>query len=81
MTQRHGLPALLSFFIPGLGQMVKGQFLVGILIMIATAFFALLCAVGIGFVLLPLLWIVQLYDAYVKPDAALAADMKRLGIK
>jgi len=80
-TQRHGIPALLSFFIPGLGQMVKGQFLVGILVMIAAAFFALLCTVGIGLVLLPLLWIAQLYDAYVKPDAELAADVKRFGIR
>jgi hypothetical protein len=24
-TQKHGVPAILSFFIPGLGQIVKGQ--------------------------------------------------------
>ena len=24
-SQKHGVPALLSFFIPGLGQIVKGQ--------------------------------------------------------
>jgi hypothetical protein len=24
-SQKHGIPALLSFFIPGLGQMVKGE--------------------------------------------------------
>lgn len=25
MAQQHGMPALLSFFFPGLGQLVKGQ--------------------------------------------------------
>jgi hypothetical protein len=30
--QTHGLPALLSFFIPGLGQIVKGQVVKGIFV-------------------------------------------------
>lgn len=34
--QKYGVPALLSFFIPGLGQMVKGQVGKGILILIGT---------------------------------------------
>jgi TM2 domain-containing membrane protein YozV len=57
--QKHGVPALLSFFIPGLGQIVKGQAGKGILI-----FFG----VGIGFVLLfipgIIVWIWQIADAY-----------------
>jgi len=76
--ERHAFPALLSFFIPGLGQMIKGQFLTGILIMIASVAFGFLCIVGVGFVMLPLLWVIQLYDAYVKPDAALSAEADRL---
>jgi len=36
VSQTHGLPALLSFFIPGLGQMVKGQVGKGIVILIIT---------------------------------------------
>ena len=30
--QKHGIPALISFFIPGLGQIIKGDILKGILI-------------------------------------------------
>jgi TM2 domain-containing membrane protein YozV len=74
--QRHGLPALLSFFVPGLGQMVKGQFLWGIGIMFAMAVCAALCLLYIGIPLLGIVWIAQLYDAYVKPDAATAADIE-----
>jgi hypothetical protein len=32
--QTHGLPALLSFFIPGLGQLIKGQVVKGIFVFI-----------------------------------------------
>lgn len=60
-NQKHGLPALLSLFIPGLGQMVKGQVGRGILI-----FFG----VGIGLLMLILpgiiIYIWQIIDAYNK---------------
>lgn len=77
-TQRHGVPALLSLFIPGLGQLVKGQILTGLIVMVAAAFFGLLCFVGIGVILLPIFWVVQVYDAYAKPDAALMREIKSL---
>ncbi|MBI4035725.1 hypothetical protein HY383_02160 [Candidatus Daviesbacteria bacterium] len=35
-NQKHGVPAILSLFIPGLGQIVKGQTGKGILILICT---------------------------------------------
>jgi TM2 domain-containing membrane protein YozV len=57
--QKHGLPALLSFFIPGLGQMVKGQVGKGILIFIGTIVgFMLLIIPGI------IIWLWQIIDAY-----------------
>lgn len=31
-NQKHGIPALVSLFIPGLGQLIKGDILKGILI-------------------------------------------------
>ena len=82
-TQRHGLPAFLSLFIPGLGQMVKGRFLLGVGVMFAMFVFTgvLFAAPPVGLVLLLVAWIAQLYDAYASPDSALAADMKRLGVK
>lgn len=36
-NQKHDLPALLSFFFPGFGQLVKGQVLKAILIWLAGA--------------------------------------------
>ena len=66
--QRHGVPALLSFFIPGLGQLIKGHFLKGVLVWAGLGFSVLLMSTGIGFVTAPLVWIWQMYDAYKSPD-------------
>ena len=58
-SQKHGVPALLSFFIPGLGQIVKGQVGKGVLSFIG---------VGLGLVVLVIpgviIWIWQIVDAY-----------------
>jgi TM2 domain-containing membrane protein YozV len=57
--QTHGVPALLSFFIPGLGQIVKGQVAKGIFTFIGF---------GLGLVMLVIpgviVWIWQIVDAY-----------------
>lgn len=60
----HGLPTVFSFFIPGLGQIVKGHVGKGILIifgMIASFFLMLYM---IGFITAPLIWLWNIYDAY-----------------
>jgi TM2 domain-containing membrane protein YozV len=60
--QKHGVPALVSFFIPGLGQLIKGHILKGILIWIIgglLAFFlwwTIIVPFGI--------WAWNVYDAY-----------------
>jgi TM2 domain-containing membrane protein YozV len=58
-SRKHGVPALLSFFIPGLGQIVKGQVGKGIFSFIG---------VGIGLIVLVIpgviIWIWQIVDAY-----------------
>jgi TM2 domain-containing membrane protein YozV len=77
-AQKHGVPALLSFFIPGLGQMIKGQFLGGIAIFVAMAFSIALWAFVIGIPITGVLWIWQLYDAYTAPDSATQAELKRV---
>jgi hypothetical protein len=46
-SQKHEVPALLSFFIPGLGQIVKGQVGKGILIFIGVGLGLLLIIPGI----------------------------------
>ncbi len=57
--QSHGVPAILSFFLPGLGQIVKGQVGKGILIFIG--FF-----IGLAMFVLPgvIIWLWQIADAY-----------------
>jgi len=45
---RHGVPALLSFFIPGLGQVIKGDVLKGIIVFLVSAFCWFLCIVSSG---------------------------------
>ncbi len=53
-----------SFFIPGLGQILKGHIGRGIGIMI-TAFLLFVSIFAlIGLILFPLFWILQLWDAY-----------------
>jgi TM2 domain-containing membrane protein YozV len=58
-NQKHGIPALLSFFFPGLGQIIKGQVGKGILTFLG---------VGLGLMLLVIpgiiVWIWQIADAY-----------------
>jgi len=78
-TQKHGIPLLLSIFIPGLGQIIKGQVKKGLLIFFAPSI-AFIIFLLLGFLdnngsnvlaLLGYIWfggiifyIWQLYDAY-----------------
>jgi len=59
-----GLAAVLSFLIVGLGQIYNGQIGKGIGLIICYVISILLCFVLIGFILLPILWIYGIYDAY-----------------
>ena len=59
-----GIAAVLSFFICGLGQIYNGQILKGIIIIICYALSWLLMYLVVGFVLVPILWIWGMYDAY-----------------
>lgn len=57
--QKHGVPALLSFFCPGLGQLVKGEIGKGIGMFLG--FWAGFCLAGIPSLIL---WIWSMIDAY-----------------
>ncbi|OON67415.1 hypothetical protein [Hymenobacter sp. CRA2] len=65
MKTTHGVPALLSAFIPGLGQLIKGQILKAVFIWVMSGI--------VGFLLwwtvvVPLaLWAWNVYDAYNSP--------------
>jgi len=60
----EGLAAVLSFFIPGLGQVYNGQIGKGIIVLILFALFTASIIVLIGFILAPLFWIWNIYDAH-----------------
>jgi len=60
----HGLPMVLSFFIPGLGQIVKGHVLKGVFIFFGMILSLFLMLYVIGIITTPILWLWNLYDAY-----------------
>jgi TM2 domain-containing membrane protein YozV len=59
-----GVAAVLSFFWAGLGQIYNGQLAKGLLFMVAYAVCVLLIFVLIGIILVPILWIIGMIDAY-----------------
>tara|TARA_R110002051_G_C8489449_1_gene462939 strand:+ start:74 stop:274 length:201 start_codon:yes stop_codon:yes gene_type:complete len=60
--QKHGIPALVSLFIPGLGQMIKGDFLKGILIWVLGG---LAVAFLFWTIIVPVvIYVWNVYDAY-----------------
>ena len=74
-----GLAAILSFFITGLGQIYNGQIAKGIGLLIAGAISAGLCAVVIGFILLHIVWIYGIYDAYKTAERINASSAAKTG--
>ncbi|TQD27296.1 hypothetical protein [Methanolobus vulcani] len=63
-TQKHGVPALLSFFIPGLGQLIKGELFKAIGIWVVLGICFLLQIILIGYLIGFIVWVWQIYDAY-----------------
>ena len=59
-----GIAALLSFLLPGLGQIYNGQIITGIIMMILAVIFVILSAILIGIPPLLVLWILSMSDAY-----------------
>ena len=59
-----GLAAILSFFIPGLGQIYNGQIGKGLLMIVALFVCFILIFVLIGIFLLMILWLYGIFDAY-----------------
>ena len=62
--EKHGIPALFSFFIPGLGQAIKGDGVKAVVFFIAAivAWFTILLLIGL--ILVPVVHIVAAADAY-----------------
>ena len=60
--EKHGVPAIISIFIPGLGQLIKGQILKGIMIWVIVG----LVVVFLWWtIIIPFaVWAWNVYDAY-----------------
>ena len=59
-----GLAVILSFLIPGLGQIYCGQIGKGVLMVILSFIFGLLSFILIGIPFYIILWVYSMYDAY-----------------
>lgn len=71
-----GIAAIASFLIPGLGQIYNGEIGKGIMFIIIAVVFALLMLVVIGFILYPLFWVYNIYDAYKTAERINANSLK-----
>jgi TM2 domain-containing membrane protein YozV len=59
-----GLAAVLSFFVPGVGQVYNGQIAKGLFFFVLYSLGWFLAAIVIGFFLLVPVWIYSIYDGY-----------------
>jgi len=59
-----GIAAVLSFFATGLGQIYNGQLGKGLLLIVAGVLAFLSMFIFIGWIIFPVLWIWNIYDAY-----------------
>jgi TM2 domain-containing membrane protein YozV len=59
-----GLAVILSFFIPGLGQIYTGKIGMGILLLILGIIFGILCFILIGIIPYIIIWAYSMIDAY-----------------
>lgn len=62
--RNSGIAAVLSFFIPGLGQIYNGEFAKAAGFILGTLIAGLLTHIYIGFPLLVVIWIWAIVDAY-----------------
>lgn len=61
---KHGLPAFASFFIPGLGQAIKGHVIKAALFLVIAFCAYLSMLVLIGFIAVPVTHVLSACDAY-----------------
>lgn len=64
MTHNPGIAALLSFLLPGLGQIYNGQIITGFVYLALAIPIGVLCFFIVGFIFAIPLWIISVYDAY-----------------
>ncbi len=75
-VKSSGLAAVLSFILPGLGQIYNGQIGKGLLFIILLIVSVLSILILIGIILLPVFWIYNIYDAYDTAKKINAGEIK-----
>jgi TM2 domain-containing membrane protein YozV len=63
-----GLAAVLSFFVPGLGQIYNGQIAKGLCLFVLYSLGWFLAGIVVGFFLLIPVWIYAIYDGYRRAE-------------
>jgi TM2 domain-containing membrane protein YozV len=63
-TKNPGVAAILSFIIPGLGQIYNGEIRKGILYLIGYLIAFASITIFVGFLAAPVIWIYGMIDAY-----------------
>ena len=61
--QSQALPALASFCLPGLGQLIQGRVLAGMAWFVANLVSVALIFAGVGLITTPILWLLCIMDA------------------
>ena len=64
MMKSAGLAAVLSFLIPGLGQIYNGHIVKGLILVVVQAINVALMHVLIGFAFYPIVLVYAVFDAY-----------------
>jgi TM2 domain-containing membrane protein YozV len=77
VKKNPGLAAVLSFFFAGLGQIYNGEIGKGIAFIIIYFFCLLSMLVGIGFFLVPVVWIGGMIDAHHSAERINKGDGKK----
>ena len=71
-----GIAAIASFIVPGLGQIYCGEIGRGIMILIGFIIACLTIFIVIGIILAPIVWIWNIYDAYMLAKKVNAGEIK-----
>lgn len=80
VRQSQALPALVSFFLPGVGQLIQGRPIAWIIFSTAWVIGVLLLCVGIGFFIVPLVALIATIEAAVYDPASPPSAMPLLAM-
>lgn len=65
--ETYPIPAILSLFVPGLGQLVKKDYAKSVIIFLSYVMSLILIFLFVGLIFAPIIWVYGIYDAYNAP--------------